>query len=233
MRLANFNIRANPPMRRRRVRADLRVAHDTRARVLCWQELAKLPWYRSILKQVFPAREGWVHLHLKHRNATSVDTEVFRIVRTRQHRLTGGNPLLPQPARWTNETVIQSLIFDEYLVAVLNSHFDNGGYNGRWRPGWNRRARQKRWDRQFGKTQRLVHRLHEEGLDVVGSGDYNRERMPKFHPDQVWLLENGIMKMWVVPAAGARTRSIDPVTIAERALFTDHPGMVVTVRRAP
>lgn len=233
MRLANFNIRATPPMRRRHVRADLRVAKDTRAKIFTWQELAKLPWYRTILKQIFPVQEGWLHFHLKHRCATTVNARAYDVLRVRTHRLTKGRALIPQPARWCNEVVLRSLVFDEYDVAVLNAQFTNGGYNGRPRPEWNRALRRKLWDAQYEAVVGLVDELHEEGLDVLLTGDLNRHRIRRFHKDQVDVLVDGVMHLVYIPAAGHTVEVRDAVAIAERLLFTDHAGLVATVRRAP
>ena len=231
MRLANFNVRATPPMLSRRVRADLRVAKDTRAKVITWQELAKLRRYRRLLREVFPVSEGWWHYHLKRRCAITVNHQAYDVLRVRPHRLSKGRALIPQPSRWANEVVLRSHVFDDYDVAVLSVQLTNGGYNGRRRPEWNRRARQRLWDGQYEKLVEIVDRLHEEGLDVVVTGDLNRHRVRRLHKEQVDVVMDGVMHMLYIPAAGHRIERRHAMAIPEHLLFTDHAGLVATVRR--
>lgn len=229
MRIANFNIRATPPMSSGAVRHDLRLARDLNPDVVCWQELGRWTRYRRMLGQEFTTRNGWLHFHARRRNLVSVNTDVLRVLRSRSVRLTRGNAVLPQPARFTNEVVVVPRLLDRHKVAVLCSHFDNGAYNGRWRPEWNRKLRRRRWDKQFEVTREMVHRLHEEGITVLGAGDYNRRNLERFHPEQVWLSERGIMKMWMVPAPGVRGSTTQRLVVEDYALRTDHPGLCATV----
>jgi hypothetical protein len=231
VRVANFNIRATPPMRAQRVRSDLRVAKALLASVVFWQELGKIPWYRRILRTIFPTAEGWRHFHLDRRTAISVDTDRCTVRWELSHKLTGGDARLPQPSRYTNEVVVEYGPLDQKEAALLSSHFDNGGYNGRWRPDWNRKIRRRRWDVQFAETREIVREHHEAGRWVYGGMDINRRRPPKFHPKQEWLAVDEVSALYCVPPPGVELKVSDVVVIPEHGLFTDHAGLAATARK--
>lgn len=227
MRLANFNIRATPRMRARRVRQDLRVARATDARVINWQELGKYASYKKILHEVFAPRNGWVHLHLDTPTIQSVNTNHFKVLRHFSVKLTKGDRRLPQPPRYTNVVVVEDK-HTGLVIAVLDSHFANGKYK-RLLPKWNRKARARLWDTQFYGTCDIVHELHDEGLHVTGSGDYNDRDFPKFHPDQVDVVKADVTKIWYVPAPNRQLYAKDVITI--KNLWTDHHGTATTLHR--
>lgn len=231
MRFANFNIRATPPMRKSRVLSDLRVALALRPRVVFWQELAKLPWYRRWLKQVFTAKNGWRHCHLKHRTAISVDTDRLKVRWVLVHKLTGGDARLPQPPRYLNEVVAEGR-FDEIEYALLSGHFDNGGYNGRARAKWNEKIRRRRWDAQFAASKEIIAEHHEAGRFVVAGLDINHRRPPKLHPKQIVLAQDEVSLLVAVPPAGRESdlEVTDVVVIPEAGLYTDHAGLAATTR---
>lgn len=231
MEHAHFNIRQTPPMLPRSVRHDIRVARGLDAHVWTWNELIKYRYYRSIVQDVFPSSQGFAHLFWDRKNLITVDTDVYKIVRTFSEKLSPASAAIPNPLRCTNGVVLEAKRDNDGLVdgVILDSHFTNGGYNGRWRP--NRKQRRFRWDDEYEGHRELVHHwVDDEGLPVWGAGDFNRKDMPKFHSRQIWIKQAGIIKMYFVPPKGMDLQKlkVDVITLAE--LKTDHVGIYARTR---
>lgn len=236
MRVATFNIKSNPvAMRRRKVCHDLHRAKRTDAEVICWQELTKRARHRKVLRAVFPAVEGWQHFHAtaKIRTSVSVNTDRFQVLRALQHQLARWDPLAGQPKRYANEVVVRSRVLDQVDTAVFSVHLTNGGYNGRDRDNWIERRRRALWDQQWATLVELVAHRHAEGLDVVVAGDFNRVDLPWLHPMARVAVAHRIDKVLVVPASPGPGRLVGrrSEVIGKDQLYTDHPGLAVTVLR--
>lgn len=230
VRIALFNIRQTPPMRQASVIHDLREARKTHAQVIVWNELIKYRRYRQALRAVFPRRQGYRHTFLDQRNATTVDLADVSIIGRVPHKLTDGARWLPQPPRYANQLILRDFVSDE-VFDVYNLQFTNGGYNGRWRPKFNRNARKRLWDTQFEKTKRHVrHTVDIKGRVAIIAGDTNRVKMPQFHERQVVLAEYGLMKIYGVAPEGYDITVLRRKVISETQLKTDHPGLWVAVR---
>lgn len=235
MRVASFNIKSNPfAMPERKVSHDLHQALRTGARVICWQELTKRRRHRRVLREVFPATRGWQHFHAtrKIRTSVSVDTDHYQVLRAIAHQLAPYDPLAGQPKRYANEVALRARAIDRVDTAVFSVHLTNGGYNGRDRGDWLERRRRRLWDRQWATLVELVARRHAEGLDVVVAGDFNRVDIPWLHPAARVLVQHRIDKVIVVPAPGARLEGRRAEVIEKHQLWTDHPGLAVTVLRS-
>ncbi len=224
--LANFNIRATPRMRIKFVYHDLRMAKDLKASIYNWQEIAKYWLYRRALKKVFPGPR-WRHLFLNKRTPITIDTYDFDIGKTYTRKLSKADPRLPNPPRYANAVELTEIETGEEYVDI-DAHFTNGGFNNS-HPR-TKKIRAKRWHNEFSEHKDFVHGFVEQGKTVVGSGDYNRKNPPKFHPNQINIVADGVMLMWVVPGKGKVVGISDVKRIAEKFLNTDHAGLYAAVR---
>lgn len=234
MRVATFNIKsAVRAMRWFKVVHDLQVAKRTEARILFWQELTKRRRHRRALRTVFPEVEGWKHFHAsrKLRTSVTVDTDAYQVLRAQAHQLAPYDPLAGQPKRYANELVVRSRSLDRVDTAVFSVHLTNGGYNGRDRGDWLEQRRRRLWDKQWATLVELVAMRHAEGLDVVIGGDFNRVDLPWLHPAARVLVAHRIDKIIAVPAGGAVIEARRKVVVEDSSLYTDHPGLAVTVLR--
>lgn len=230
IKISNWNIRATPPMRQRSVVHDLRTARLEGSEVYCWQELAKIERYKQALRAVLPKHQGWNHSFMRKRNAISVDTTQVKVIKRKPHRLTDGKFWIPQPPRYANQLLVEDLIAQD-PHDIYNCHFTNGGYNGRWRPAFNRRARKRLWDKQYEKTCELIAKsVNEQKRLAVVTGDFNREDMPELHPRQKIVLQDGIMKVIVIPPKDVDIEIVYKRTIPKYSLKTDKAGLVVMIR---
>ena len=143
MKLADFNIRATPPQRSKRVREDLELALALGLHVYCWQELGKYKRYIRILKRVF-GRDRWRHLFEGKRNIITLRRKRFHVLDTRTKLLSKAAGWLPQPKRLANAVLLR----DKYtgdVDWVVNFHLTNGAKNRRWFPRRIKEARVNRW----------------------------------------------------------------------------------------
>ena len=225
MDLANFNIRATPRMPIKFVYHDLRVAKGLDASIYNWQEIAKYWLYRRALKKMFPGPR-WQHLFLNKRTPITIDTHVFGIGRTYTKKLSKADPRLPNPPRYANAVELTEIATGEEFVDI-DAHFTNGGFNDE-HPR-TKKIRNKRWHKEFKGHCDFVNEFVEAGKTVVGSGDYNRRKMPKFHPNQINIVEDGVTLMWIVPGKGKVVGIHDVKRIATKYLKTDHAGLSARV----
>lgn len=86
------------------------------------------------------------------------------------------------------------------------------------------------WVKEWHNQQRAVEQLSQRGLTILGGGDFNQERLPRFRNRQVNLNSGAIDHLWAIPAPGARIDS--QRTRRYDHLYSDHDAVVgrVSVR---
>lgn len=70
------------------------------------------------------------------------------------------------------------------------------------------------------KMRRHIKRLIAAGFTVIVGGDFNSPGQVRLHPDQVAVLNKGLMQLAVIPAAGVRVVAMSHST---KTGHTDHP----------
>lgn len=118
-------------------------------------------------------------------------------------------------------------------VAFSNGHpINKGPKNKKWDTtpdDFEDRIRLAYHDQAMATWEEVVKMLRQErGLTQFGTGDFNRLKIPKFHPKQVWLDNKGIDKIFYVPGPKRlNAPRFDLRDYREIDTFSDHDLNVV------
>lgn len=226
MKIADFNIRATPPQRSKRVKADLELAMALGQLVYCWQELGKFARYVRVLKAVF-TRDRWRHLFEGKRNIITIRRRRFHVLEMRSKVLSPAAPWLPQPKRIANAVLLKDKLTDA-VDWVVNFHQTNGAKNPRWFPRKIKEARQRRWhDEVEDMTDFIAELLAYCEAPVWLCADSNSPHMPTLHKDQLDLVSDAPMHISLVRPGGAGPQRVRRAKIAVDRLNTDHGALMV------
>lgn len=115
------------------------------------------------------------------------------------HDATGNNT---GPARWLIVKKIKNINHKNTKLAVLNTHFVSKAYND---PPYDTRLQQF-WDQAFEKTSETIKALHDDGYDIVMSGDFNNTNVSFSNVGMRKIAQHGPDRIFSLPAKG---RSLD------------------------
>lgn len=219
MRVVTANIRNNPDMLRKKVKADAETVSRL-AGVLLFQEIGEREDHVDV-KAAIGTAFTYVHddveipIAFKKDYWTLIDSD--SVLMHHGKRMTS-------PDRYVSWVLLERRS-TKRLVCVMNTHFVSGAWNGN--PKLNKVWRRERWLEHWKKMQAIVNYFHSQGVTVIFGGDFNRLRVARFHPDQRWAVNHGIDKIGIVQApGGARAK---PVSSFRHALNSDHDAHVASI----
>lgn len=208
------------------VEHDLGVLHGKTPTVLLLQEF-KRPRYKRAVRDEFGAdtdKHRFLQMD-KHTPIVVLVAAGWRVHSTGWDKAHGGM-ITASPRRGVSWVVLER---DGDKIAFLNTHFVSGAWNEKKKSF--KQWRKKVWMKHFRMLKALVHEFNRRGITVVCGGDFNMlvRNIALFHEDQRWLIQHGIVGIFVVNAAGGV--QIEPLSKGKISnVYTDHPPLQVTCR---
>lgn len=221
MRLITANIKCNPVMRQSRVEHDI-AAVKAAGGIILWQEI-EIFRYTKALHDVGP--KHWQHANTNLEIPISVDSHYWEIVKD-GYRLTHKGRALTSPDRYISWAFVRNKHTGQKLVLV-NTHFISGAWGSKAKTF--RSWRQQMWRLHYAILKEMVTGWHQAGFTVIGGGDWNKTKVDKFHPDQVWLATSGIDKLFVLPGSKGPKVQLTGVD-AIHDVFTDHTPRIALLK---
>jgi hypothetical protein len=108
----------------------------------------------------------------------------------------------------------------------MDTHYVSSAWNSR--PVSHKAWRKRQWVKEWHNQQQVVERLSERGLAILGGGDFNRVRLPRFTDRQVNLNHGSIDHLWAIPGPGGRVDLQG--TRRYGHLYSDHDAVVGRVQ---
>lgn len=213
MLLSTANIMGNPLMRQQKVVADVKTV-KSRSSIVGWQEI-KTDRYKRAVREVYS--DHWDQCELQLPIPISVRTSQFRILKS-GHKLTHYGKAGASPNRYVSWAYVKSTDLP-FKFLVMNTHYVSGAWNNKlkYAKAW----RQRVWEVHWKVQRELVLDAHRAGFSILGTGDFNRIAVQKFHPDQQWLTNHTIDKLWWLEGPnGPKFHEISPVIKTD--LYSDH-----------
>ena len=215
------NVKSNPKMPADKVVFDV-IRIKRLAKNGGFNEIAPA-YYKSIVDKVF----GRVY-NLDTESPQVLNPKLFRVIRSYSVKTHGGFLKLT-PTRKVCVTLAET-VKGHIPVGFVESHYVNKGMHI---PRAKRKTefRQKLHLRHFNTEAGIVNKLVEAGFTVFGAEDTNKVHQAKYHPNQVWVHNEGIDKMWYVPASNVNVYVVhkEVVTDTHTFLNTDHPALFAVV----
>lgn len=212
MRVVTANIRNNPDMLRKKVRADAETVSRLGG-VLLFQEIGEKEDHADV-KAAIGTAFNYVNdniaipIAFKRSSWNLLDSD--SVLMHKGKRMTS-------PDRYVSWVLLERRSNKE-LVCVINTHFVSGAWNGT--PKLNKSWRRERWLEHWKKMSAIVQYFHSQGVTVIFGGDFNRVKVEKFHKDQRWVVNGGIDKIGLLGAdSGVRVNIIDTT---RHSLNSDH-----------
>ena len=211
------NVKSNPTMPQSHVLHDVR-AGASLGDVVLWQEISP-PRYKAAVEGL-PDR--WRTVQESTEDPISFDTRVWRFVSTDRALLSRGRAHVT-PARWATWAVLLNMSTGRQVV-FMNTHYVSSAWNSK--PVSHKAWRKRVWIKEWQNQNEVTDRLSARGLTIMGGGDFNRIRLPKFDTRQVNLNSGSIDHLWVIPGA---IRDVEPGrTWRDTHLYSDHDAVVAS-----
>lgn len=222
MLISTANIKhGTNPMVQWKVKRDVKTA-KSRSGIVGWQEI-KSARYKDAVRTVY--RDDWETCQLASPIPISVRASNFKILKSGR-QLTHHGRLLTSPDRYVSWAYVQCRD-NPFKFIVMNTHYVSGAWNDK--PKLHKAWRQRMWEVHWRQQQTLVLDAYKAGYSIIGTGDFNRVEVKRFHPDQVWLTKGGIDKLWYLQGAhGPRFHQLGDLMRFD--LFSDHDLKVARVR---
>jgi hypothetical protein len=221
MLLSTANIMGNPLMTPKRVSHDATVAksHST---IIGWQEIGA-PRYKRIINETDLV--NWETCQLDTAIPISVWSAKYKILSS-GHQLTHHGKALASPNRYFSWALVTPRSHNAQFM-VVNSHFVSGAWNSKLKP--HKAWRQRMWEVHWSALQTFVLDVHKAGIPILGTGDYNRVDVKKFHPEQHWLTHGGIDKLWWLQAPHG-PKFLEVAKVQTTGMFSDHALRTARIR---
>lgn len=197
IRVETINIKSNPLMALPKVKQDVEKSAELPADVVFRQEISPND-YKNLIQAHQPM--GWRHAYLdmaipiSYRVGSDARWDFIGAGREKMHDFKSGI----SPTRWINWVILVDKTNQQRTV-FLNTHFVSGAWNDK--PVREKQWRKDMWNQHFRGMSARMKLLHDAGYNIVFGGDFNRIDIPyKFHPEQQWIMDNGIDKLGVIKA---------------------------------
>lgn len=199
--VATANVKCKPLMPQNFVEEDIHDVADI-ASVVLWQEIVPKRYKDAVLG----LGAAWDHVYLAKDTPISWRKNIWEYVDQGKHQavapkkgITNGRYIV-----WVDLRHKKS----GKVVRFTNSHFISKAFHHRFVmfKKWRRQA----WMNHYHAYMILCTKWKDEGLTVIGGGDYNRTDCPKFIPEQTWMTNGkGIDYLWVLGPSAKFIRTVD------------------------
>ncbi len=217
MKVVTANIRNNPDMLRKKVKADAKTVSRLGG-VLLFQEIGEAEDHADVKAALGPGF-GYVHdnveIPIAYRKSSWVLLDSDCVLMHKGKRMTS-------PNRYVSWVLLERRS-NKQLVCIMNTHFVSGAWNGT--PKLNKSWRRARWQEHWKKMSAIVGYFHSQGVTVIFGGDFNRLKVDRFHKSQRWVVNNGIDKIGILE--GAVKVHIEHQS--RHALNSDHDARVASL----
>lgn len=213
MLISTANIMVNPLMRQKKVVLDVKTV-KSRSTIVGWQEI-KIDRYKRAVRDTYA--DAWETCQLGVSIPISVRAKDLKILKS-GHQLTHHGKAGASPNRYISWAYVQCREAP-FKFLVMNTHYVSGAWNNKlkYAKAWRRRM----WEVHWKAQQQLVLDAHKAGYSILGTGDFNRVDVPKFHKDQHWITDGGIDKLWWLEGHhGPKIKEVSPMIRTE--LHSDH-----------
>lgn len=209
------------PMTQWKVRLDVKTA-KSRSGIVGWQEI-KSDRYKRAVREVYNA--DWDQCEMDTPIPISVRKANYEILKSGQ-RLTHRGKAGASPNRYITWAFVKAKDVP-FKFVVMNTHYVSGAWNDKRK--YAKLWRQQVWLEHWQVQRDLVRGFHNAGYSILGTGDFNRVEVRRFHEDQCWITKGGIDKLWWLAGAnGPKFTEISPVFRTE--LYSDHDLKTARVR---
>jgi len=192
MKIVTANIRNNPDMLRKKVKADAKTA-SRYGGVIFFQEIAEAEDHADV-KAAIGDEFGYAHsgvaIPIAYRRDQWTLVDHGRI-------MTHGGKRLVSPNRYVTWVLLQSR--DGKQVCFMNTHFVSGAWNAKRK--LSKEWRQQMWQEHWLKMRGLIKTFADQNVTVIFGGDFNRYRVARLHPRARWAFDSGIDKVGYVQGA--------------------------------
>ena len=215
--VVSANIKDNPDL------SPAQVEHDTKVvaklgGLIGWQEIGEKADHAAVGKACPP--KAWDQEHKTLAVPISTKKRYWTVVdrgRVKTHNGLAG----VSPTRYVTWVVLQDRKKKKF--ALVNTHYVSGAWNSK--PKKQKKWRQDQWRKHWKKQQEVIADLLSADISVLGTGDFNRVKVAKFFPQQVWLVggSSGIDKLYYINAEhGVRFRKTKKAGKYQGKVYTDH-----------
>lgn len=228
MRLVIANIKNNPDMADRLVRADVSEIRKLNPHSVLWQEIGEREDHDAVESEM---GRRYRHLHTELPIPISLRKSPLQVIEAGRKKLHDGKADA-SPARFVDWAIVEHRerpALDPFIIA--NLHLVSGAWNDKPKP--HKEWRQERWLESWELLQGITLEWYNDGFTSIFGGDWNRVNIEKFHRKQRWLIAGGIDKVGCLesPRSNVRIAVQDQDHID---LHSDHHAKVLdfTLRRA-
>lgn len=182
-------------MRQWKVNADVGKV-DQQADFVGWQEIAPRRYRRAVGR--LPSKVRFLN------TPVPVSFPKDWVVLDTARILTHKGRRLVTPHRWIVVALLREKKTNK-VFALVNTHYVSGAWNNKrkFQKEWRKTA----WNHHHRLHRKVVRRLVNNGISVIGTGDFNRENVRKLNRRQKWLNNGRIDKIFKVNAPhGVRLR---------------------------
>lgn len=219
-RLFHANIKSNPLMNQARVEFDVARIRKM-GRNGGFNEI-KPARYKKAVDRVFGRSYNSVS-----ESPQVVNPRLFRVTDSRVVRMHGGFAAMT-PVR--EVSVLETISRNGLPVAFLESHYINRGMHKtllQRNPAFRNKLHNRHWTNEA----LIVVELQSRSFTIFGGEDTNAHNMPCYVPEQHWIHNDGIDKMWYVPGPDVKVRVLKKEVVSDSHVFlnTDHPVLTATI----
>jgi hypothetical protein len=224
-RVLYCNIKSNPKMSAAKVLHDL-LAISKRSGNVFLSEIAP-SYYKNAVLSVFKSHKYKIeHLHTE--NPHIINGDVFTVDHAAVYWVKKSALAGVSPRRCTTVSLCHTNDDHKTPVAFMFDHRVSGVLSKKFPYKFRLNSSLRHQD----LNQRLVKQFVEAGFLVIGGEDSNLHRVPEYHPDQVWVHDAGIDKMWYIPSDKwtLEVLNCEEITDLHTFLDTDHPALWMSVK---
>ncbi len=187
--------------------------------VAAWQEIHQPAWHET-LDAVLPPVD-WAHLARETECPISVRRSLFKVVGRGWVQISKGREGV-SPHRVLSWAHLEPVGVAVPGFVVANSHYVSGAFTNPGQVGDDDGWRKSTWLLGHAAARVQLAKFRDAGLTVVLGGDFNAPPadMPKFWPEQVWAVNDGIDKIAVLPAQGGA--KVQVLSTGRAPLNSDH-----------
>jgi hypothetical protein len=217
MKVVSANIKDNPDL------SPAQVVHDTKVvakmgGIIGWQEIGEREDHRAIDRACPP--RSWFQ-EFDNLDIPISAKKRYWTVEKKGYIKTHNGKAATSPSRYVTWVVLGRK-GKKSSIAIVNTHFVSGAWNNK--PKTNKKWRQEMWQVHWKKEQEVIADLLSQGISVIGTGDFNRVKVEKFFPRQVWCVggTTGIDKIFYINATNGVRLSKKGAGKYTGRVFTDH-----------